>query len=96
MFGGDDLAVFVQDFGSACVKTSGSVSFTAILDRPGEVIDLGGVPVLSDEYAITYDPSLVALVRNDAITVDGATYTVRSAPRSLDDGQFVRAVLTKS
>lgn len=94
MFGEDDLDDFLADFGVPC--TAGSTSFVALLDQADELLDLTRVAAHSREYLITYRTSAVSLTRGQAVTVDGVAYTLREAPRQVDDGAFSRALLSKT
>ena len=89
----EDPAAFLADFGVVCV--AGAVSFTALVDQPDELLDLSRAGAHSRQYQITYLTSAVTLVRADAVTVAGVDYTVREAPRQVDDGVFSRALLSK-
>lgn len=86
-------AAFLADFGVPCV--AGAVNFTGILDAPDEVIDMPRAGVQSRQYELLYRTSAVTLARGGALTVDGVAFTVREAPRQVDDGVFSRVVLTK-
>lgn len=89
----EDLDAFLADFGMPCVF--GASSFRALLDQPDEVMDLGRASAQSRQYAITYRTDQAALTRGQAGTVEGVAYTVREAPRQVDDGRFSRCILTK-
>lgn len=90
----EDLDAFLADFGLPCV--AGVVSFTGILDQPDEVLNLTHADALSREYDLTYKTAAVTLTRGGALTVDGVAFTVREAPRQIDDGAFTRARLSKT
>lgn len=89
----EDLGVFLADFGKPCVF--GAQQFLAIVDQPDEIIGLPRAAANSREYQITYRTDQATLKRGDAGTVAGLPYTVREAPRQLDDGAFTRALLSK-
>jgi hypothetical protein len=94
MFGSADLDVFLADMGTPCV--AGAVNFQALLDQPDELLDLSRVSAHSREYLITYRSSAVTLTRGQAVTVAGVAFTVREAPRHIDDGAFSRVLLSKT
>lgn len=87
----ENLDVFLADFGVAV--TNGTVTTTGVLDMPSEVI-AGGM-VITTDYALTVKSSAFpGLKYADALTVDGAAYTVREV-RAQDDGQFSTVYLSK-
>lgn len=90
----ENLDMFLADFGVPCFF--GATSFMALLDEPAQLLDLTRATVHSIEYEITYKTSAVTLSRAQAGTVDGVAYTVREAPRLLDDGAFSRCLLSKT
>lgn len=94
MFGIADLDSFLADFGVPCV--AGGVSFVAVLDQPDELLDLTRVAAHSREYRITYKTSAATLTRDQTVTLEGVAYTVREAPRQLDDGAFSHVLLSKT
>lgn len=80
---------YLADFG---VAVTGTVSGTAILDMPDQIV--GGISI-STEYSITGKFSVFGgLVFADPLTVDGVNYTVREVSK-IDDGVFCRVVLMK-
>lgn len=88
----EDLTVFLQDFGVSC--TSGATTALGILDMPGQVLAEG--MVISTDYTLTARAAdFGALKYGDAITVDGAAYTVRDS-RLIDDGRFCEVSLSKT
>jgi hypothetical protein len=89
----EDLAAFLADFGVPC--SAGATSFTALLDQPDELMDLSRAGAHSRQYELTYRTAAVALTRGQAVTVNGLAYTVREAPRQVDDGTFSRALVSK-
>ena len=89
----EDLEAFLEDFGKPC--QAGAVAFTALLDQPDELMQLQRASVHSRQYELTYITTAVSLARDQAVTVNGAPYTVREAPRQIDDGAFSRVLLTK-
>lgn len=89
----EDTAAFLADWGRPC--QAGAVSFTGMLDQPDELMQLQRASVHSRQYELTYRTSDVELQRSDAVTVDGQAYTVREAPRQVDDGAFSRVLLSK-
>lgn len=87
----EDLDAFMDDF--AVDATFGATTGKVILDMPDEII--GGGEVISTDYKMTFKTGLFAgLAFNSAVTVDGASYTVRSV-RKIDDGKFSEAFLRK-
>lgn len=87
----ENLDVFLADFGVPVVR--GATTTMGVLDMPSEVI-AGGM-VITTDYALTFKTSAMSdLGYNDALTVDGAAYTVREV-RAQDDGQFSIAYLSK-
>lgn len=68
-------------------------SGTVILDAPGQDV-LGGA-ALSVEYAVVYRATeFVGMTYGDTLTIDNEDYTVRN-PAPIDDGQLMRATLSK-
>lgn len=90
----EDLDVFLSDFGLACI--AGSVSFVGILDQADEIIDLTRANAHTRQYMLTYKTSAVTLARDQAVTVNAVAYTVREAPRQIDDGAFSHVLLSKA
>lgn len=90
----EDLDAFLADFGVPCVF--GSSSFVALLDQEDDVLELPRAGTLSRQYAITFRTSQASLTRGQAGTVNGVAYTVREAPRQVDDGAFSRCTLTRT
>jgi hypothetical protein len=90
----EDLDAFLADFGVACVF--GAQQFVALPDQPDELMNLARAGAHSTEYLITYRTDAATLTRGDAGTVGGVAYTVREAPRKVDDGAFSRVLLTKA
>ena len=94
MFGAEDEAAFLADMGLPC--SAGGVAFVALFDQADAIVDLSRVGVHSRQYTLTYQSAAVTLRRDQAVTVNGAAYTVREAPQQLDDGAFTRAVISKT
>lgn len=90
----EDLDAFVEDFGVSC--SAGGVSFTGLLDQPDELMDLQRITAHSRQYLLTYKTAAVTLTRDVAVTVAGVAYTVREAPRQVDDGAFSRVLLSRA
>lgn len=66
---------------------------TVILDAPGQDV-LGGAG-MSVEYAVVYRATeFVGMTYGDELVIDGTAYTVRN-PQPIDDGQLMRATLSK-
>lgn len=89
----EDTAVFLADFGVLCSR--GATNFTGLLDTPDNDFDVGGMPIQSTEYLLTYRSAAITLVKGDAIVVNGVGFTVRSSDNLLEDGVFSAAKLTK-
>lgn len=89
----EDLDFFLADFGKPC--GAGAVAFTALVDQPDEVMDLGRASGVSRQYQLTYRTTAVTLTRGQAVTVDGVAHTVREVPRQVDDGAFTVAITSK-
>ena len=88
----EDLSVFLNDFGVSC--TSGATTALGILDMPSQLI--ADSMVITTDYQLTAKASdFGGLKYNDAITVDGAAYTVRET-RLIDDGRFCEVSLMKT
>jgi hypothetical protein len=83
--------IFLEDFG--VTVTNGITTSKGILDMPSEVI-AGGM-VITTDYALTVKTSAFPTLKyDDALTVNGAAYTVREA-KLQDDGAFTIAYLSK-
>lgn len=89
----EDLDAFLAEFGEVCV--AGSTPFRGVLDQPDELVEFQRANAHSREYELTYRSAAVVLVRGQALTVAGLPYTVREAPRQVDDGAFSRVLLTR-
>ena len=88
----EDPADFLDDFG--VTVTAGGVTGLGILDTPGEYIH--NERAITVEYLLRTETSKFGdLAYNDAITVDGNSYTVREQPLMVDDGAFCLVLLTK-
>lgn len=92
-FDADLLDTFLADQGVPCV--AGAVSFRGLLDQPDELLSLPRADAHSRQYELTYITGRVTLTRDQAVTVDGVAYTVREAPRQVDDGAFSAVLLSK-
>lgn len=90
----EPLDAYLADFGVVCI--AGPITFLGILDQPDELVELQHAGAHSREHELTYRTTAVVLVRNQAITVAGVAYTVREAPRQIDDGAFSRALLSRT
>jgi len=90
----EDLSVFLSSADFAVSVTSGSTSGLGILDMPSEIIADG--IVLTTDYKLTCESSKFGnLLHSDAVSVDGANYTIRSV-NLIDDGKFVELMLMKN
>jgi hypothetical protein len=79
------------DFGRVAVR--GADTARVLLDAPTRSV-LDGM-ALSEDYAITLPTSaLPNLARDEALTVDGASYVVREVSQ-ISDGALKRATLRK-
>ena len=90
----EHLTGFIADFGVACSK--GAYAFTAILDMPGEMLNLAGVNVINNAYLLTMlssDAIACTLTTGDSITVGGVGYSVRDL-MAIDDGAFTHVTLS--
>lgn len=90
----EDLQPFLADFGVPCVF--GAQQFLALLDQPDEIKELPWAAGHTRQYTITYRTDQATLKRDDVGTVDGVAYTVREAPKQVDDGAFTKALLSKN
>ena len=91
----EDLTVFLDLNGFGVPVVAGAVSGVGILDLNSELI-LGGEINMID-YVLTVPTALFGtLGYGDAITVDGTSYKVETAPMRFDDGTFCRVPLVKS
>lgn len=87
----ENLDAFLADFGVPV--TNGMTTTTGVLDMPSEVI-AGGM-VITTDYALTVKSSVYPDIKyGDALTVNGAAYTVREV-RAQDDGKFSIVYLSK-
>jgi hypothetical protein len=89
----EDFDAFLADFGVACV--AGAVTFMGVLDQPDELVEFQRANAHSREYELTYRTAVATLTRGQTLTVAGVAYTVREAPRQVDDGAFSRVLLSK-
>nr|WP_295741529.1 hypothetical protein [uncultured Acidocella sp.] len=84
-------AVFMQDWGVPV--QFGALATLGILDEPTDEL-VGGMVVTTD-YKLTYPTAdLAGLDAQAAITVGGVAFTVRRV-KTLSDGQFSEAILSK-
>lgn len=90
----EDLSVFLADFGVPCVF--GAAQFAAIFGQEDDVLELPRAGTVSRQYTITYRTDQATLTRGQAGTVAGVAYTVREAPKQVDDGAFTRCLLSKT
>ncbi|WP_428421962.1 head-tail joining protein [Methylibium sp.] len=94
----EDLDAFLAEFGVPC--TFGGTPFLALLDQPDQLMDLQRVQAHSRQYELTFRTDAAALVRDMAGTVERpkgvfTAYTVREAPRQVDDGAFSKVLISK-
>lgn len=85
--------LFLRNFGKPCLAHG--AQFLGLLDQPDAIQQMQRVKVHTREYELTYISEAVALSVGDSVSVNGSPYTVREAPRQLDDGVFSVALLTK-
>lgn len=99
MFAEDMDAFFDTDehaVSASWSPSNGAAAQTAgvFLDMPDEIILGGGMT--STEYAITYAATkLTGLAEGESLTIEGVDYKVRSAPRRIEDGKMMRAMLSR-
>ena len=88
----EDLTAFLDLNGFGVPVTAGAVSGVGILDLNSELILGGEINVI--DYMLTVPTALFGtLGYGDAITVDGTSYKVETAPMRFDDGTFCRVPL---
>ena len=91
----EDLSVFLDLNGFGVPVVAGAVSGVGILDLNSELILGGEINVI--DYMLTVPTATFGtLGYGDAITVDGTSYKVETAPMRFDDGVFCRVPLIKS
>lgn len=84
-------SVFLQDWGIPV--QFGAISAIGILDQPTD--ELVGGMVITIDYKLTFATAdLPGLDADAALTVAGVAYTVRRV-KTLTDGQFSEAILSK-
>ncbi len=91
----DTLSTFFADLGVPVIWTVGMTDYEAVglLDTPDS---LEGSLIISTEYKLTMKAvDAASITRGQALTVDGVAYTIREAPRKIDDGSFVTMELNK-
>lgn len=91
----EDPRAFLLDFGKPC--SANGVPFTALADRPDEMLQMAGVIVQSTEWRLTVaasDVTAAGLANGVAITVDGQAGTVRDVA-ALDDGAFFHVTYSR-
>lgn len=89
----EDLDVFLADFGVPCI--AGAQQFVGLLDQPDELLTFPRADAHSRQYELTYRGDKASLSRDQAVSVNGVAFTVREAPRQVDDGAFSRVLLSK-
>ena len=90
----EDLSVFLDLNGFGVPVVAGAVSGVGILDLNSELILGGEINVI--DCMLTVPTALFGtLGYGDAITVDGTSYKVETAPMRFDDGMFCRVPLVK-
>ena len=89
----EDLDLFLSEDGLPCVF--GGQSFLGILDQPAQIVDFEPVKAHTIEYELRFISTQASLSSNEAGTVGGIAYTVRSAPRPIGDGAFSLVTLNK-
>lgn len=94
----EDLDAFLADWGVIC-STASTPQFLGMVDQPDQLMDLQRVSAHSRQYELTYVTSSVSLARDMPVTVTegpaAGSYTVREAPRQVDDGAFSTVLLSK-
>lgn len=87
----EDLSIFFNEF--AVTVSTGAVTGKGIFDSPTML--MGDGTILSNEYTVLVQKSVFGVpLYGDAMTIDGAAYTVREA-RMVDDGKLVEVSLSK-
>jgi len=98
-----DAATFLADFGSPASWTpsTGGAAVTGLVlfDQPADVLD-SHPGVISSQYLMRFETAAwPGLKRNEVVVIQGegqgATYKLRTDPRSEDDGVFSIVDLTK-
>ena len=90
----EDLNAYLADFGVPC--SAAGASFTGLLDQPDELMDVQRITAHIRQYLLTYKTADVTLARDAAVVVNSVAYTVREAPRQVDDGAFSRVLLSRA
>jgi hypothetical protein len=91
----ENPAVFLRDFGSPC--SANGQPFTALVDRPDQVLQMAGVNVQATELQLTVaaaDVALAGLAPGVAMVVDGQAAVVRDV-MSVDDGAFFHVTFSR-
>ena len=86
--------VYLREFGVPCVAAARN--FLGIFDRPDDVMNMGGVNVVSTMYTLvvkTSEAAAAVIVSGSAITVNGTAYIVRDV-LAQDDGLFTQLTLS--
>ena len=88
----EDLSVLFDDFGVTVSWTT--VTALGLLDKPDLIEDQ---IVAATDYVLTVQTDVFSGLANGAsLTVDGTAYTVRGAPRKIDDGKLMKVSLSKT
>lgn len=99
IYGQEDLAGLLADTGVAWSKPAfGAQTFIGLFDTPDEALRFGNVAMESTMYELTVSSADVATTgtqNGDALTVDGAAYSVRDVLK-LEDGALSRIALSKN
>lgn len=97
-----DARTFLADFGSPTSWTPSiggpAITGLMIFDQTAEVID--GGQVISSEFKVTFETAAWPGLKRDEVLViagegGGASYRLRTAPLSQEDGVFSDAGLSK-
>jgi hypothetical protein len=98
----EHISDFTRDFGVPCLY--GAFAFTGILNSPDDVLNMGGVNVLSTMWLLecaTADVVAGAIATNAVLVVDATTmglgtltFKVRDV-LAIDDGAFKHLTLTQ-
>ncbi len=90
----EDLNALFGDLAVPVTWSSPDVETMGLLDSP-DLTD--GSLVMSTEYKLTMVASVAAsLPRGKILIVDGEQYTIREAPRKIEDGKLVTMELSKT
>lgn len=84
----DDLATYLDVFGSDCVRPADGATFRGVLDMDEVEFDAGADGIDGDSMELFFQVGTVTLKRGDVLTIDGETWRVRGNAKRVDDGKF--------